>query len=94
MVKAFIKETVKVEVESLKTNVENLRGSVEKLSPKECVKGADTVLWGSERAPANPRLQNLGGCAPWVLQPRFALKNSHVSPHTAPQHSEGMQALS
>ena len=32
---------------SVKATVENLRGSVEKLSPKESVKGADTVLRGS-----------------------------------------------
>ena len=31
--------------------MENLRGSVEKLSPKECVEGADNVLRGSVRAP-------------------------------------------
>ena len=37
--------------DSLKATVENPRGSVEKLSPKESVEGADTVLRGSERAP-------------------------------------------
>ena len=37
--------------DSLKATVENPRGSVEKLSPKESVKGADTVLRGSVRAP-------------------------------------------
>ena len=35
----------------LKATVENPRGSVEKLSPKESVEGADTVLRGSVRAP-------------------------------------------
>ena len=35
----------------MKTTVENPRGSVEKLSPKESVEGADTVLRGSVRAP-------------------------------------------
>ena len=34
---------------SLKATVENPRGTVEKLSPKESVKGADTVLSGSVR---------------------------------------------
>ena len=37
--------------DSVKATVENLRGSVEKLSLKESVEGADTVLWGSVRAP-------------------------------------------
>ena len=35
---------------SLKATVENPRGSVEKLSPKESVEDADTVLRGSVRA--------------------------------------------
>ena len=35
----------------VKATVENPRGSVEKLSPKESVQGADTVLRGSVRAP-------------------------------------------
>ena len=35
----------------MKATVENPRGSVEKLSPKENVEGADTVLRGSVRAP-------------------------------------------
>ena len=35
----------------MKATVENPRGSAEKLSPKESVKGADTVLGGSVRAP-------------------------------------------
>ena len=35
----------------MKATVENPRGSVEKLSPKESVKGAHTVLRGSLRAP-------------------------------------------
>ena len=37
--------------DSLKATVENPRGSVEKLSPKESVEGAHTVLRGSVRAP-------------------------------------------
>ena len=36
--------------DSLKATVENPRGSVEKLSPKESVEGANTVLRGSVRA--------------------------------------------
>ena len=36
---------------SVKATVENPRGSVEKLSPKESVEGADTVLRGSVTAP-------------------------------------------
>ena len=36
---------------SVKATVENPRGSVKKLSPKESVEGADTVLRGSVRAP-------------------------------------------
>ena len=35
----------------MKGTVENTRGSVEKLSPKENVEGAHTVLRGSVRAP-------------------------------------------
>ena len=35
----------------VKATVENPRGSVEKLSLKESVEGADTVLRGSVRAP-------------------------------------------
>ena len=35
----------------LKATVENTRGSVEKLSPKESVKGAHTVLRSSVGAP-------------------------------------------
>ena len=35
----------------LKATIENPRGSVEKLSPKGCVKGANTVLRSSVRAP-------------------------------------------
>ena len=35
----------------MKATVENPRGSVEKLSPKESVEGADTVLRGSVRTP-------------------------------------------
>ena len=41
----------KILVGSVKATVENPRGSVEKLSPKESVEGADTVLRGSVRAP-------------------------------------------
>ena len=35
----------------MKATVDNPRGSVEKLSPKESVEGAHTVLRGSMRAP-------------------------------------------
>ena len=35
---------------TVKATVENPRGSVEKLSPKESVEGADTVLRSSVRA--------------------------------------------
>ena len=60
-----------MDVFSVKATVENPRGSVKKLSPKESVKGAVTVLRGSVKAPEeNPRLQNRGGTAPKVLQPR------------------------
>ena len=46
----------------MKATVENPRGSVEKLSPKESVNGAHTVLRGTVRAPegfseGKPRLQ-------------------------------------
>ena len=60
---------------SLKATVENPRGSVEKLSPKESVEGADTVLRGSVRAPegfseGKPKAAKPRGAAPKVLQPR------------------------
>ena len=47
--------------------VENPRGSVEKLSPKESVKGANTVLRGSVRAPegfseGKPKAAKPRGC--------------------------------
>ena len=58
----------------MKASVENPRGNVEKLSPKESVQGANTLLRGSARAPegfsegkpeaAIPRAQ-----PPEVLQP-------------------------
>ena len=35
----------------MKTTVENPRGSVEKLSSKESIEGANTVLKGNVRAP-------------------------------------------
>ena len=38
-------------INSVKATVENPRGSVEKLSPKESVKGAATVLRGSVKTP-------------------------------------------
>ena len=52
---------------ALKATVENPRGSVEKLSPKESVKDADTVLRGSVRAPegfseGKPEAAKLRGC--------------------------------
>ena len=40
-----------LEASRLKATVENPRGSVEKMSPKENVKGSNTVLRGSVRAP-------------------------------------------
>ena len=45
----------------LKASVENPRGSVEKLSPKESVEGADTVLRGSVRAPEGLPKENPEG---------------------------------
>ena len=44
-------KTGKNNLVTLKATVENPRGSVEKLSPKESVEGANTVLRGSVRAP-------------------------------------------
>ena len=51
--------TARLTMSSMKATVENPRGSVEKLSPKESVKGGDTVLLGSWGLPrdfprANP----------------------------------------
>ena len=34
----------------LKVNVENMKGSEEKLSPEECIEGANTVMRGSVKA--------------------------------------------
>ena len=53
----------------MKATVENPRGSVEKLSPKESVEGADTVLRGSVRAPegfseGKPKAAKLRGRSP------------------------------
>ena len=63
--------TILEKANSLKATVENPRGSVEKLSPKKNVKGANTVLSGSVRAPegfsegkpeaAKPRGRSLRG---------------------------------
>ena len=55
------------------SNCRKSEGQCGKMSPKERVKGANTVLRGSVRAPidflgTNPRLQNRGGTAPNVLQ--------------------------
>ena len=44
-------EKILTEKNALKVTIENPRGSVEKLSPKESIEGADTVLRGSVRAP-------------------------------------------
>ena len=65
----------------MKATDQNLRGSVEKLSPKESVKGADTVLRGSLRDP-----EGFSEEKPKVLQ-------LMVCPHTAPQHSVGTQGI-
>ena len=53
----------------MKATVENPRGSVEKLSPKESVEGADTVLRGSVRAPKGVS-EGKPEAAPKVLEPR------------------------
>ena len=76
-------------VPSLKATVENPRGSVEKLSPKESVKGADTVLRGSVRAPegfseGKPEAAKPRGRSPQGFAAEFALGKSLGSPHTAP----------
>ena len=54
---------------SVKATVENPKGSVEKLSLKESVKGGDTALRGSVRAPVGfskgiPKAANLRGRRP------------------------------
>ena len=83
--------------DSLKATVKNVRGSVEKLSPKESVKGANTVLRGSVRAPSRFFTGKPLAVKPWGLQPfwfcslGFALRISLGSPHTASQHSVGTQ---
>ena len=53
----------------VKATVENPRGCVEKLSPKESVEGADTVIRGSVRAPegfseSKPKAAKLRGQSP------------------------------
>ena len=53
----------------VKATVENPRGSVEKLSPKNSVEGADTLLRGSVRAPegfseGKPEAPKLRGRSP------------------------------
>ena len=53
---------------SLKATVNNPRGSVEKLSPKESVEGADTVLRGNVRAP-----EGFSEGKPKALKPRGQL---------------------
>ena len=58
---------------------------MEKLSPKESVKGGDTVLWGSVRAP-----EGFSEGKPRAAKPReFVQGKSRGSPHTAPQRSVG-----
>ena len=64
-----------VETGIVKATVENPRGSKEKLSRKESVKGANTVLRGSVRAPegfseGKVKASKPRGAAPKVLQPR------------------------
>ena len=77
----------------MKETVDNPRGSVEKLSSKESVEGARTVLRDSATAPegklkaAKPR----GRSHPRFCSRGFARGKSRGSPHTAPQHSVGTQ---
>ena len=49
----------------MKATVDNPRGSVEKLSPKESVEGANTVLRGSVRA-----LKGFSEGKPEAVKPR------------------------
>ena len=63
---------------------------MDKLSPKESVEGAETVLRGSVRAPegfseGKPKAAKLRERSPRG----FARGKSRGSPHTAPQHSLG-----
>ena len=82
---------------SLKAIVQNPRASVEKLSPKESVKGADTVLRGSVRAPkglseGRPKAANPRGRSAQGLQPRVCPRKIPREPsHTAPQHTVGVR---
>ena len=55
----------------LKATVENPRGSVEKLSPKESVEGAHTVLRGSVRAP-----EGFSEGKPEAAKPRGRIENA------------------
>ena len=64
----------------VKTTVENLRDSVEKLSPKESVEGAHTVLRGSVRPPegfskGKSEAAKTRGRSPQGLQPRVCPRN-------------------
>ena len=63
----------------VKATVENPRGSAEKLSPKENVKGADTVLSGSVRA-----AKGFSEGKPEVLQPRVCPRKIQREPSHCP----------
>ena len=65
---------------------------MEKLSPKESVEDANTVLWGSVRAP-----KGFSEGKPKAAKPNFCSQGftqGKSSPHTAPQHSVGTEAIS
>ena len=65
---------------SLKATVKNLRGSVEKLSPKESVEGADTVLRGSVRAPEGFSEGKPEAAKPRELRPLLRGQFFHTAP--------------
>ena len=74
---------------TMKLTVENLRDSVEKLSPEESVKGANTVVRGSVRAPkgyskGKPEAAKSRGAAPGVLQHRICPRKIHREPSHCP----------
>ena len=66
---------------SSKATVENPRGSVEKLSPKDSVEGANTVLRGSVRAPKGFSEGKPEAAKPRGRSPRGLLANK-ASLHT------------
>ena len=74
----------------MKVTVENPRGSVKKLSSKESVEGADTVLRGSVRAPevlskGKPEAEKpRGRRPPEVLQPRVCPRKIPRDPSHCP----------